>query len=71
MSSKDVSFVINPIKYCLSFFVSEVYLRGFLGTTRVRKGMLGSLSPGLLTPTVPYYIIYWAFIGNDVAEQKW
>ena len=24
-----------------------------LGTTRVRKGMLGSLPPGLLTPIVP------------------
>ena len=24
-----------------------------MGTTRVRKGMLGNLPPGLLTPTVP------------------
>ena len=37
-----------------SLFVSEVYLRGSLGTTRVRKGMLGSLPLGLLTPIVPY-----------------
>ena len=36
-----------------SLFVSEVLLDEILGTTRVRKGMLGSLPPGLLTPTVP------------------
>ena len=28
-------------------------MTGILGTTRVRKGMLGSLPSGLLTPTVP------------------
>ena len=33
--------------------MSEVLFDGILGTTRVRKGMLGSLPPGLLTPTVP------------------
>ena len=45
-------FLINsdPIS---SLFVSEVLFDGILGTTRVRKGMLGSLPPGLLTPTVP------------------
>ena len=42
----------NPIS---SLFVSEVLFDGILGTTRVRKGMLGSLPPGLLTPTVPCY----------------
>ena len=40
----------NPIS---SLFVSEVLLDGILGTIRVRKGMLGSLPPGLLTPTIP------------------
>ena len=45
-------FLINsdPIS---SLFVSEVLFEGILGTTRVRKGMLGSLPPGLLTPTIP------------------
>ena len=33
--------------------MSEVYLRESLGTTRIRKGMLGSFPSGLLTPTVP------------------
>ena len=36
-----------------SLFVSEILFDGILGTTRVRKGMLGSLPPSLLTPTVP------------------
>ena len=36
-----------------SLFVSEVLFDRILGTTRVRKGMLGSLPLGLLTPTVP------------------
>ena len=35
-------------------FLSEVYIRGSLGTTRVRKGMPGSLPSGLLTPTLHY-----------------
>ena len=59
MSGKDVSFDYKSNDNLVSsFFVSEVYLTGILGTTMVRKGMLGSLPPGLLTPIVPCCIIH-------------
>ena len=33
------------------------------GASRVRKGTPGSLPSGLLTPTVPWVQLYWAFTG--------
>ena len=44
--------------------MSKVYLQESLGTTRVREGMLGSLPPGLLTPTVPCCKYARTFTGN-------
>ena len=55
MMNKDAFFCGNePFESCLSLFVSEE----MLGTTRIRKGTLGSLPSGLLTPTVPCWIVY-------------
>ena len=49
------SFVNNEsIEILSSLFVSE----DCLGTTRVRKGTPRSLPSGLLTPTVPCWIVY-------------
>ena len=57
-TGKDVSFIDNKkLNLVLSLFVSEEPL----WTPRVRKGTSRSLPSGLLTPTVPCCIIYWAF----------
>ena len=57
MSGKNVAIDLNPINHVSSLFVSEVYLTGISGTSRVRKGMFRSFPPGLLTPTIPCYKI--------------
>ena len=53
MLGKDVSFVTNPIKFCLSLFVSEVYLWDIWGQQGLGRVCLGVCPPGLLTPTIP------------------
>ena len=59
MTGKDVSFVIHQqIKSCSNFVCEWGLFMGISGTTRVRKGMPGSLPSGLLTPTVPWCKIY-------------
>ena len=53
MSRKNAAIDSNPIKSCFKFICEWGLFDGDFGTTRVMKGMFGSLPPGLLTPTLP------------------
>ena len=58
LMDKDVSFVNRKsIEVLVSLSMSEETL----GTTRVRKVTLGSFPLGLLTHTVPCWIVYLVF----------
>ena len=52
----------NVMQCFSSLFVSEDSSYGD-GASRVKKGTPGSFPSGLLTPTVPWVQIYWAFTG--------
>ena len=54
MTGKNVSIDANLTKSCFKFVCEWGLFDGDFGTTRVRKGMLGSFPSGLLTPTIPW-----------------
>ena len=57
MTGKNVSIDANLTKSCFKFVCEWGLFDGDFGTARVRKDMLGSLHPSLLTPTIPCYNI--------------
>ena len=66
--------VIEWMKYAMNWNVKQCYAMFFNfvcewdlsygnGASRVRKGTPGSFPSGLLTPTIPWVQLSWAFTG--------